>query len=255
MGSVSKRYCARGERCTQYRFLGEPAKIRSSSKSDLCDRCLQEYADTASANSNTTAWMLEVDEAIKAVSAERPHLRAVGRGSLWDLFALNSHNGGRGKHSDRGEVFARLGPHTLAKLRDWLEENRDRAVEDYGYYTWLELRTTIGLEALLGQLPPDMQLFPDADDGLPLQVVAVRTDGKRWDLNIPIRAELLRLVRRYFSEEDYAKLLGIGRGFYRNMRARMDQEGFTLRKFTAEGLERFVRGEKRGRKGRPKDNK
>jgi hypothetical protein len=31
-----------GERCTQARFLGEPNRVRSTSNSDLCDRCLQE---------------------------------------------------------------------------------------------------------------------------------------------------------------------------------------------------------------------
>ncbi len=31
-----------GERCTQYAYLGEPSPIRRSSKSVLCDRCLQE---------------------------------------------------------------------------------------------------------------------------------------------------------------------------------------------------------------------
>jgi len=31
-----------GERCTQARFLGKPNKVRKTSKSTLCDRCLQE---------------------------------------------------------------------------------------------------------------------------------------------------------------------------------------------------------------------
>ena len=44
MGSVTEaRYCAMGERCTQARFLGgKPNRLRSTSNSDLCDRCLQE---------------------------------------------------------------------------------------------------------------------------------------------------------------------------------------------------------------------
>jgi hypothetical protein len=60
---------------------------------------------------------------------------------------------------------------------------------------------------------------------------------------------------RYFLEGDYANLLRRGRRFYRNMQARMDQGGFTPRKFTAEELERYVRGAKRGRKSRSKENK
>jgi hypothetical protein len=250
MGSVAKRSCTRGERCTKYRFLGEPAKVRSSSKSDLCDRCLQEYADAANAYSNP-AWMLEVDEAITAVSAERPYLRAVGRGSLWDLFGLDTHNGGWGKQSDRGEVLMRLDANTLTKLRDWLDENRGRAVERYGYYTWLDLRTKVGLGAWLAQLPPDMKLLPDAKDGLPFQAVAVRTDDKKWDLNAPIRAELLRRSPRYFSERDMAKLLDTSRSSYRRLRERTEKQGLTLDKFTADILERMVRGENRGPKRRP----
>src|SRR5215204_5703769 len=42
MGSVAKRSCARGKHCTQYRALGEPAKLRTTSQSDLCERCLQD---------------------------------------------------------------------------------------------------------------------------------------------------------------------------------------------------------------------
>jgi hypothetical protein len=31
-----------GERCTQYRYLGEPHKLRSTSSAELCERCMQE---------------------------------------------------------------------------------------------------------------------------------------------------------------------------------------------------------------------
>ena len=43
MSVVEARYCVMGERCTQAPFLdGKPNKLRKTSKSSLCDRCLQE---------------------------------------------------------------------------------------------------------------------------------------------------------------------------------------------------------------------
>lgn len=42
MENSSKRYCARGKECSQYRFLSEPARLRSMSKSGLCEGCQQE---------------------------------------------------------------------------------------------------------------------------------------------------------------------------------------------------------------------
>src|SRR5215208_3249692 len=43
MSLAEPRYCAMGERCTQARFLdGKPNKVRKTSKSILCDRCIQE---------------------------------------------------------------------------------------------------------------------------------------------------------------------------------------------------------------------
>ena len=84
------------------------------------------------------------------------------------------------------------------------------------------------------------------EDGLPIQLTAIRADGKKWDLNLPIRAELLRQLPRYFSERDYAKLLGVSRRAYRRLRDTIEQEGFTLKRFTPDVLDRIVRGKKRG---------
>src|SRR5918992_1362148 len=43
MSLAEPRYCAMGERCTQASFLdGKPNKVRKTSKSTLCDRCIQE---------------------------------------------------------------------------------------------------------------------------------------------------------------------------------------------------------------------
>ncbi len=121
--------------------------------------------------------------------AQDPERNPPDQASLWDLFELEPHNGGQGKYSDRGKVLSRLYAKALCKLRDWLEENEEQAVERYMYNRWLALRTHVGAAAWLKQLPPDTQIIASRqEDGLPLQGVAVRTDGKKWDLNIPVGA-------------------------------------------------------------------
>jgi len=126
MGSVSKRYCARGQYCTQYKSLHAPAQLRSSSKSDLCDRCVQEHPRDVRA-SRANEWKTEVLGAIEAVRVERTKSEYVGKTSLWDLFTLDWDNGEAGKLSDRGECLGRLKPRTLVKLRDWLDANEGEA--------------------------------------------------------------------------------------------------------------------------------
>jgi hypothetical protein len=43
MGSVAEpRFCGMGSKCTQARFLGEPARLRATSSSKLCGRCEEE---------------------------------------------------------------------------------------------------------------------------------------------------------------------------------------------------------------------
>jgi hypothetical protein len=41
MGSVTNRYCSRGQTCTQYKVLGMPAKLSRYNKDDVCDPCRQ----------------------------------------------------------------------------------------------------------------------------------------------------------------------------------------------------------------------
>jgi hypothetical protein len=168
MGSVPKRSCAIGERCTQYRILGESAKLRSSSKSNLCDRCLQESASTTSSYSDA-GWEFKVHEAIKAASLERPHLRGVGKGTLGDLLELDWVNK-NGQNSDLGEVLEPLDSKTLYMVSDWLDTDREQLTHDYGHNRWLHLRTQVRLNAWLKQLPPGMSLSPDTHDGLPIQL-------------------------------------------------------------------------------------
>src|SRR5829696_10496751 len=66
---VPSRYCARGERCTQYRFLGEPMKLRRESESSICEACRRAEADA------------EFQEASRGAStaAAKPRTRAYER--------------------------------------------------------------------------------------------------------------------------------------------------------------------------------
>src|SRR5918994_1718053 len=104
MVSPSKRYCARGSRCTQYRMLGEPAKLRSSSKSDLCEPCLREHAEGVRV-SRVAQWQDEVLGAIEAVWTERDEAKSTSKASLWDLFDLDRDNGGGGERFQPGGGF------------------------------------------------------------------------------------------------------------------------------------------------------
>jgi hypothetical protein len=165
---------------------------------------------------------------------------------LNDLLALDSDNGEKGRKSDLGEVLERLDSKTLYIISDQLHTDRERLTHDYGYNQWLNLQTHVRFNAWAKQLPPGMSLSPDTEDGLPIQVVAIRSDGEKWDLNVPIRAELLWRFPRYFSERDYAKLLGMSRRAYRRLRDAIKEESFTLDKFRSDVLDRIVRGKKRG---------
>src|SRR5215217_7486516 len=194
MGSVSKRYCARGPRCTQYKVLGEPAKLRSSSTSDLCEPCLREYAEGVGA-SRVAEWQDEVLSAIEAVWTERDQAKSTSKASLWDLFGLDRDNGGTGKRSDRGECLSRLNSSTLAKLRGWLETNEEEAVKRYGRNAFLGLRSDVGLLAGLYAWPSDKSLLPDNDKQavtLPFDAAGYKRSGRVVDITIPIRLALLR---------------------------------------------------------------
>jgi hypothetical protein len=256
MGSVAKPRCARVPRCVGYDpEKSQSAKLSQYSQGDFCAQCREKHA-AGYRSSRADAWMDKVNGAIETVFAQRPIADSPEKAALWDMFELDSHNGGWKKFSDRGAVLRRLDAKALGKFRDWLDKNKDRAVKhpDYGYYAWVDLRTCVGLSALMAQLPPDMQLLPDTKD-LPLQIAAVRTDGKQWDLNLPIRAELLERFPRYFSERNMASLLKMRRTTYQEMRDRMAKRSFRLDRFTSADLWAAVCGEKRGRKSRPEADK
>jgi len=244
MGSVSKRYCARGSRCTQYKILGEPAKLRSSSKSDLCEPCLREHADGVGA-SRVAEWQDEVLSAIEAVWTERDEAKSTSKASLWDLFDLDRDNGGEGKRHDRGECLSRLNCSTLTKLRGWLETNEEEAVERHGRNAFVGLRAEVGVLAWLGTWPSDKPLLPDKQDATPpFDAVGYKRSGRAVDVTIPIRLALLRDERGYKSERDLSKELGVPRTTLRDIMKRMDETGFYLEKFTTEDLNYITRGPK-----------
>jgi hypothetical protein len=244
MCKVSKRYCTRGSLCTQYPILGGPAKLRSSSESDLCDRCLQEHARSVR-TSRGAEWQDEVLDAIEAVWAEKDATKSTNKASLWDLFDLDRYNGGEGKRHDRGECLSRLNCSTLTKLRGWLETNEEEAVERHGRNAFVGLRADVGLHAWLCTWPSDKPLLPDKQDATPpFDAVGYKRSSRAVDVTIPIRLALLRDERGYKSERDLSKELGVPRTTLRDIMKRMDEIGFSLEKFTTEDLNYITRGPK-----------
>ena len=225
-------------------MLGEPAKLRSSSKSDLCERCLQEHAESVRA-SRVAEWQNDVLGAIEAVWTERDAAKTTSKASLWDLFDLDKDNGEAGKRSDRGECLSRLNSSTLTKLRGWLETNEEEAVERHGRNAFVGLWAEVGLHAWLCTWPSDKPLLPDKQDATPsFDAVGYKRSGRAVDVTIPIRLELLRDEPGYKSERDLSKELGVPRATLRDIMKRMDEIGFSLETFTTEDLNYITRGPK-----------
>lgn len=100
---------------------------------------------------------------------------------------------------------------------------------------------------MLERLPPNaLRTDPFADkpkDGLtPLQGVAIRADGKTWDLDLPIRAEVLDLDKQGKRKRQTARQLGMKWSTYRDLRQRMEKQDFSLDRFTTEELDAIARG-------------
>jgi len=229
--------------------LEAPPGLRASRHNDICDKCEEELAGAIPV-SRETEWMHEIGNAIKRAAVESLGLEAASNSSPWDLLELNRYNGGWGYESDFGKVLAHMDVMILCKVRDWLEHNREEVVERYDDSARIFL--TVRFSVYVHQMPPHVErenFFAGLpNDGLPIQGVAMRVDGKKWDLNIPVRAKLLSLAPRYFTEQNFAKALGIGRHKWRNIRDRMKYEGFTLDGFTSDVLWLIVRGKMRGQK-------
>jgi biotin operon repressor len=196
--------------------------------------------------------MDEVIRAIEAVLAERTDTGPTGKASLWDLFALDPHNGGVGKRSDRGECLSRLNAKTLTKLRDWLKANEEEAVEKgYKPVRFKVLLTEVSLHARLGSLPAGETLFcGERDPTLPLEAVAYTRSGRAINLATIIRLERLCRKPGFMSERDLEEEIGIPRSTIRRIIERMEEIGFSLDRFTSEELGYVAVGKKRGSKRR-----
>jgi len=165
------------------------------------------------------------------------------------LFGLDTTDGGFGKVHSLGAFLNSLDTEALVRLRDWLDENQERATQLYGHHRWHTVRFLVSCSAWVERLPQDVR-YADAfvhkpKDGLPMQGVAIRTDGKKWNLDAPIRAALLEQQGK--RKRRTAELLGMPWSTYKDLRKRMDKQSFSLERFTPHDLEAIARGNQ-GRK-------
>ena len=229
---------------------------------DLCEKCQGELAG-GQGSSSTSHWMDEVIATIELVFTQRPTPQRPDKAVLWDLFDLDSFNDGWKKYSDRGAVLMRLDAKTLHKLRDWLEEHKEEAIERYDERQYRCLHRDVSLNASLGSLPPDKLLFskePCTDSRF--DAVAYYTQrGTSRDLSLPIRAirraeELRRQEYRHVTEREIEQTIekefGVSRTTQKRWSNRMKEVGMTWYSFTTDQLEYVALGEKRGpRKSKP----
>ena len=156
----------------------------------------------------------------------------------------------------------RLDAKTLPKLRDWLEEHKQEAVERYDERRYKYLHDEVSLVAALNSLPPDKPLLPE-EPGTHLRFDAVAhytSRGTSRDLSLPIRvasrAEELRQERRHLTEREIQQTieneLGVPRTTQQRWSDRMEEVGMSWYSFTTDQLEYVALGEKRGpRKSKP----
>jgi hypothetical protein len=209
MSSLAEPHrCARDKRCAGY----DPDKNQSAkppryNKGDFCNQCQRQHAGGYRTSSNDR-WMDEAIKDIETVFAQRPAPQHPRKATLWDLFSLDSSNGGWKKYSDRGAVLMRLDAKTLRKLRDWLEEHKQEAIEHYDEHRYKHLHNNVSLFAAFSSLPPDKPLLPEeAGTDSWFDAVAHYTKrGTSRDLTLPIRAaaraEELRQERRHITERE-----------------------------------------------------
>ncbi len=247
MGSVAKRRCARGRNCYHVRNLGlsEPVELRTSREGDMCDKCRQENKG-ALQSSNNSKWIDVVLEAIQSVRSKCSQGCPIGKASLWDLFDVDD-SPRWGRPSDLGEVLSLLDAKTQAKLVDWLDTNVEEAVGRYGerrcHLLYSKVRVGAGIKRLQSTLPFNELLVPEqGNTGLPLAAMAYTRSGRGVDQTVVIRLALLRRERRFFSERDLERELGVPRSTLKHMMKRMDEIGFSLEKFTSEDLNYITRG-------------
>jgi len=254
MNSASKPRCARGTSCYHVRKLRSEKPAAVAHKGDFCEKCREELGGHGP--SSTSPWKDRVIASIEMVFEQRPTPQRPDKAVLWDLFGLDPYNGGWKKYSDRGAVLMRLDAKTLRKLRDWLEEYKQEAIERYDERQYKHLHDEVSLLAALSSLPPDKPLLPeDLDTGSRYDAVAHYTRrGTSRDLSLPIRAasraEELRQERRHLTEREIEQTieneLGVPRTTQQRWSNRMKEVRMTWHRFTLDQLEYVALGEKRG---------
>jgi hypothetical protein len=82
MSAAEARYCAMGERCTQARRLeGKPAKLRRTSKGDLCEQCIQEgytLGDASAFHSDPASERQAADQRPECARCGKPAVAGYG---------------------------------------------------------------------------------------------------------------------------------------------------------------------------------
>jgi hypothetical protein len=218
MGSVSEGRCTRGERCSQYEILREPAKPRRSNKSGLCEPCLRKHERGLPADAR---WIAKALETMFPGESGR---------SLWDLLDLDPRNDGRGKRSERANALHRLNAKTLKHLRGWLEENAEVAIARNGPGRFRGLWTDVSLSGSLRAMPPE-------------------ATGRVVDMLLPVKLELLRQQPGFLSGRNLEEKFGVPRETLRRRRARMQEVGFSVdMPFTLDDLAYIMFGNRRGRR-------
>ena len=223
---------------------------------DFCEKCREELGGHEP--SSASPWQDRVIAIIEMVFAQRPTSQRPDKAVLWDLFSLDSSSGGWKRYSDLGAVLGRLDAKTLRKLRDWLEEHEQEAIEHYDERRYKLLHEAVSLSTL----PPDMSSSPERQGkGLASGAVAYYTRrGTSRDLYLPIRVasrtEELRQERRHVTEREIEQTieneLGVSRTTQQRWSDRMKEVGMTWDRFTTDQLEYVALGEKRGpRKPKP----
>jgi hypothetical protein len=245
MSSTARPRCTRGSYCYHVRYLHSEQPPTVSREGDLCERCARENQG-AVRSSNNPRWMDEVLEAIQEVRVHKVGDSEVGTASIWDLFELDD-TPRYGRPSDLGQALD-LSAKTLAKLRDWLDDHTEEALQHYEEPRCTNLYGTVRTLAGLRPLPGDPPFPEEGDTSLPLEVVAYTRSGRSVDETIALRLASLRQEPRFFSERDLEKKLGVPRSTIRHMIKRMDEIGFSLKSFTADELSYVALGAPRGRK-------
>jgi hypothetical protein len=167
---------------------------------------------------------------------------------MWYLLEVDSENGGPGQRSDLGNCLTDAHHTELRQLQGWLEENRERAIEKYGYGKWDFLHFYAGWAAMVDEMPPEHRhrnLFEGMLSVGPLQGVTIRADGKKWDQMLPVQADIL--LRAGVKKSVIAKELGQRWSTFKDMKKRMEDVGLDSSRFTPDQADAAVRGKPRGR--------